>query len=41
MKYILLITMVIITSLTLITQSCSRADEKTQVLPQPVSTQTG
>ena len=40
MRYILLITIVIITSLTLITQSCSRAEEKTEIQPQPVSSQT-
>ena len=40
MRYILLITIVIITSLTLITQSCSRAEEKTEIQPPPVSTHT-
>lgn len=40
MKYILMITIVIIASLTLITQSCSKTDEDAQAQPQMVSTQT-
>jgi thiol-disulfide isomerase/thioredoxin len=40
MKYFLMIIIVIMTSLTLITQSCSKTDEDIQAQPQMVNTQT-